>query len=177
LGVRSETQIQMGKKIRLTLPTGQVRAIDVQPNTKASDVMSSVDVSGFLIVAADGRLIYPDEDLHLAVEEGQNLHMYPAETGGKGGVGVAPGVDDPDFWRLVVKYQLIYSFAGLVVGLAFVVAGMVLFFHGVTGSTGWIAESFGAKSTLTDAPPGVVLFVASFLVVATTGFRVRSSKR
>lgn len=164
----------MGKKIRLVLPTGQAREIDVQTDEKAGDVTAGVDVHGFLIVAADGRLIYPDEDLYSAVEEGQILEMSPAEAGGKGGVGVPPGVEDPDFWKLVVRYQLIYSFAGLVLGLAFVIAGMILFFHGVTGSTGWIAEAFGAKSTLTDAPPGAVLFVAGFLVVVATGFRVKT---
>ena len=62
-------------------------------------------------------------------------------------------------------------------GLACVLGGIVLFFHGVTGSTGWIAELVGAKSTLTDAPPGVVLFVVGFLVIVATGFRVKSARR
>src|SRR5260370_33878569 len=113
----------MGKRIQLVLPTGQARAVEVQPDTKAGDVTAGMDVYGFVIVAADGRLMYPDQDLYGAVEEGQTLKMSPAETGGKGGVGVSSTVDDPDFWKLVVKYQLIYSFAGLGVGLAFVVAG------------------------------------------------------
>lgn len=166
----------MGKVIQLVLPTGKRERIEVEPETKALDVMSRVEVAGFLIVAADGHLIFPDEDIYVAVEEGQILNMYPSPTGGKGGVEVPSTMDDPDFWKLTARYQLIYSFAGLIVGLAFVVAGVILFFHGVSGSTGWIAEAFGMKSTLTDAPPGVVLFVAGFLVVAVTGFRVSSRR-
>ncbi|SRR6266568_5213912 len=163
----------MAKAIQLVLPTGEHEVINVEPETTARDVTEQRDIYGFLIVAADGRLIFPDENLYSAVEQGQVLNMAPSPTGGKGGVGVPASLDDPDFWKLTVRYQLIYSFAGLVAGLAFVLAGVVLFFHGVSGSTGWVAEAFGVRSTLTDAPPGVVLFVAGFLIVAVTGFRIR----
>ena len=163
--------------MRIVLPNGEIRGVDVKLDASAGDVTTVLGVSGFVIVAEDGQLIYPADNLYAAVQDGQVLNMTAAETGGKGGVGVPSGVDDPDFWKVVARYQLIYSFAGLAVGVAFAIAGMTLFFHGVTGSTGWIAEAFGAKSSLTDAPPGVILFVAGFLIIVATGFRVKANSR
>ena len=69
--------------------------------------------------------------------------------------------------------QLIYSLAGLVFGLACIVGGILLFFHGVTGSSSWIGEFIGVQSKLSDAAPGTVLFVVGLAVVWLTRFAVR----
>ena len=77
------------------------------------------------------------------------------------------------FWGRLARLQLIYSLAGLLLGLACVIGGILLFFHGVTGSSSWVGEVIGAKSKLSDAAPGTVLFVVGLAVVWLTRFAVR----
>ncbi len=77
------------------------------------------------------------------------------------------------FWGRLAVLQLIYSLAGLVFGLACVVGGIVLFFHGVAGSSSWVGEFIGVQSKLSDAAPGTVLFVVGLVVVWLTRFSVR----
>jgi hypothetical protein len=74
----------------------------------------------------------------------------------------------------VVRRHFVYSLAGLGVGFACMVLGLVLLVHGVTGATGWVVQLLGLKSTLSDAAPGVVLAVVGFLVVFVTRFDVRA---
>lgn len=78
-----------------------------------------------------------------------------------------------DFWGRLAVLQLIYALAGLVFGLACIVGGIVLFFHGVAGSSSWVGEFIGAQSKLSDAAPGTVLFVVGLAVVWLTRFTVR----
>ena len=77
------------------------------------------------------------------------------------------------FWGRLAMLQLIYSLAGLVLGLACIVGGILLFFHGVAGSSSWVGEVIGVKSKLSDAAPGTVLFVVGLAVVWLTRFAVR----
>ncbi|HKV30306.1 MAG TPA: hypothetical protein VJT14_04735 [Candidatus Dormibacteraeota bacterium] len=77
------------------------------------------------------------------------------------------------FWGRLAVLQLIYSLAGLVFGLACIVGGILLFFHGVAGSSSWVGEFIGAQSKLSDAAPGTVLFVVGLAVVWLTRFTVR----
>ena len=77
------------------------------------------------------------------------------------------------FWERVVVLQLVYSLAGLVLGLACVIGGILLFFHGVAGSSSWVGQFIGVKGQLSDAAPGTVLFVVGLLVVWLTRFEVR----
>ena len=81
------------------------------------------------------------------------------------------------FWSRLLTFQLIYSLAGLLVGLACVIAGVVLFLHGVTGSSSWVGEVIGARSKLSDAAPGTVLFIVGMLIVAITRFEIRIPDR
>jgi len=74
-------------------------------------------------------------------------------------------------WRNDPRYQLLYSLAGLVLGLACVIGGVVLFLHGATGSTNWTASFIGAKSQISDAGPGAVLFIVGLFVVWVTRFK------
>src|SRR2546429_9101944 len=77
------------------------------------------------------------------------------------------------FWGRLAILQLIYSLAGLLLGLACIVGGIVLFFHGVAGSSSWVGEFIGVQSKLSDAAPGTVLFVVGLAVVWLTRFAVR----
>jgi hypothetical protein len=77
------------------------------------------------------------------------------------------------FWGRLAMLQLIYSLAGLVLGLACIAGGILLFFHGVAGSSSWVGEVIGVKSKLSDAAPGTVLFVVGLAVVWLTRFAVR----
>src|SRR2546429_8136960 len=77
------------------------------------------------------------------------------------------------FWGRLAVLQLIYSLAGLLLGLACIVGGILLFFHGVSGSSSWVGEVIGVKSKLSDAAPGTVLFVVGLAVVFLTRFSVR----
>src|SRR4030081_4070988 len=84
-----------------------------------------------------------------------------------------PNPRERHFWSRLATLQLIYSLAGLVLGLACVIGGILLFFHGVTGSSSWVGEVIGAKGKLSDAAPGTILFVVGLAVVWLTRFAVR----
>ena len=84
-----------------------------------------------------------------------------------------PDPRERHFWSRLAMLQLIYSLAGLVLGLACIIGGTLLFFHGVVGSSSWVGEVIGVKSKLSDAAPGTVLFVVGLAVVFLTRFTVR----
>ena len=77
------------------------------------------------------------------------------------------------FWGQLAVLQLIYSLAGLLLGLACIVGGILLFFHGVAGSSSWVGQFIGLQSKLSDAAPGTVLFVVGVVIVWLTRFAVR----
>jgi hypothetical protein len=84
-------------------------------------------------------------------------------------------VDDRTL-RLLSRYQLLYSLCGLGVGLGCVVGGLLLLLNGITGTTSWTARALGAESQISDAAPGVVLFVIGLFIVVVTRFSVRVQK-
>jgi apolipoprotein N-acyltransferase len=84
-----------------------------------------------------------------------------------------PNPRERHFWGRLAVLQLIYSLAGLLFGLACIVGGILLFFHGVAGSSSWVGEFIGVQSKLSDAAPGTVLFVVGLAVVWLTRFAVR----
>ena len=84
-----------------------------------------------------------------------------------------PDPRERHFWSRLATLQLIYSLAGLVLGLACVIGGILLFFHGVVGASSWVGEVIGVKSRLSDAAPGTVLFIVGLAVVCLTRFTVR----
>ena len=48
----------------------------------------------------------------------------------------------------LTRQELTYSLSGLLLGLLCVIAGVVLFLLGVTGTVGWSAKMLGAESEL-----------------------------
>lgn len=82
----------------------------------------------------------------------------------------------PDAVQALSKHQLVYSIAGLVLGLVCVVSGVVLFLNGVAGSTSWTAKILGAESTINDAAPGAVIFVVGLFVVFITRYVFKVQK-
>lgn len=89
---------------------------------------------------------------------------------------VPRSLKDPDTYKKFAQLQLVYSLFGLLLGLACVLGGIVLCLHGVVGSTSWTAKLLGAESSLSDARPGVVLFVVGLFVVWVTRFSVEAQK-
>ena len=166
----------MDKQITIELPVGPDRSLAVSPGETAGHVAERIEMAGYLITGPDGRIYYPEDDLYSTIESGQKLSTTPSPTGGKGGVEVPQSIDDTDLWRMTIRYQLWYSIAGLGIGLVAVLGGIALFLHGVAGSTSWVAEVLGAKSSLTDAPPGVVLFVVGLFTILVTRFDVKASR-
>jgi hypothetical protein len=77
----------------------------------------------------------------------------------------------------LARLQLAYSLAGLTLGLICVVGGILLFFHGVSGSTSWVGHVIGLQGGLSDAAPGTVLFVVGLLIVWITRFDVRVERQ
>jgi hypothetical protein len=73
---------------------------------------------------------------------------------------------------LYMKLKFVYSVIGLILGLVSMVAGSVLFLHGVSGSTSWSASLLGLQSTVTDAAPGSVLFIVGLFIVWATKYKV-----
>lgn len=89
---------------------------------------------------------------------------------------VPQSLKDPHTYQEFARLHLIYSLSGLVLGLACVLGGIVLCLHGVVGSTSWTAKFIGAESNISDATPGVVLFVVGLFVVWVTRFSVKVQK-
>jgi hypothetical protein len=81
-----------------------------------------------------------------------------------------------DFWQRSSLFQFIYSLAGLVLGLVCVIGGIILFLHGVTGSTSWTAKFIGLESNISDAAPGAILFIVGLFVVWITRFDIKVRK-
>lgn len=90
-----------------------------------------------------------------------------------GALELPPNLGGRGFWGRLVLLQLIYSLAGLILGLACVIGGILLFFHGVAGSSSWVGQVIGLQGKLSDAAPGTVLFVVGLLVVWVTRFDIR----
>ncbi len=90
-------------------------------------------------------------------------------------VEVPPG-GDADLWRKASFYQLVYSLAGLGLGLVCIVGGIVLFLMGIGGSINWVVEAEGFSSQLVNAAPGAFLFVVGVCLAWLTRFDILGSK-
>ena len=77
--------------------------------------------------------------------------------------------------RLGMKLKFVYSLVGLLVGFSCIIVGMVLGLSGVVGHTSWTASVIGLSTSLTDAAPGVVVFIVGIFMVWITRFSVKHS--
>jgi hypothetical protein len=85
-------------------------------------------------------------------------------------------LQDVKTYRLLSFYQFVYSLCGLVLGLACMIGGVLLFLNGVAGAASWTTRILGAESQVSDAAPGAILFVVGLFVVVVTRFTVRVQK-
>lgn len=92
-----------------------------------------------------------------------------------GGIEVPPEAVDKELWQRVLLYQFLYSIAGLLSGLLCVLGGILLVVNGFAGDGKWTAQFFGV--TVSDAAPGVVLFIVGVALVQLTRFTVRLSPK
>src|SRR5438445_204841 len=72
---------------------------------------------------------------------------------------------DRFFWRKVSHFEFTYSLAGLSVAVLCIAGGIFLFLRGISGSTTWVAVLGTSQSRLTNAAPGVVLFVVGLAIL------------
>lgn len=78
-----------------------------------------------------------------------------------------------EFHRLGIKLKFVYSLVGLLLGLSCIIAGVVLGLAGVTSHTAWTANALGLSTSMTDATPGVIVFVVGIFMVLITRFKVK----
>jgi hypothetical protein len=79
---------------------------------------------------------------------------------------------DNDLHKLGMKLKFVYSLVGLLVGAGCIVAGVILGLAGVVGHTSWTASALGLSTNMTDATPGVIVFVVGIFFVLITRFKV-----
>ena len=72
-----------------------------------------------------------------------------------------------------LRHKFIYSMTGMILGLVCILGGVFLFLRGVTGSTSWSASILGNESKLSDAAPGVILFIIGLFMVIVTRYKVK----
>jgi hypothetical protein len=82
--------------------------------------------------------------------------------------------DNQDLHKLGFKLKFAYSMTGLFLGLACIIAGVVLGLAGVTSHTSWTASALGLSTNMTDATPGIIIFVVGIFFVWMTRFKVRA---
>lgn len=69
--------------------------------------------------------------------------------------------------------EYVYALTGLVIGLASILLGVLLFINGVAGSSSWVAKMVGLSSEINDAPPGVILFIVGLFVIIASKPKVK----
>lgn len=85
----------------------------------------------------------------------------------------------PNTIHLLLSYQFKYSMAALAVEAVCMGIGGFLAYSGAIGKTAFAAQAlsdFGLKIQMTDAGPGVVLFVVALIAMIATRFSVRVDK-
>lgn len=68
------------------------------------------------------------------------------------------------------KHQFVYSLSGIILGFTCIVGGAGLFLNGISGSMNWLARFLGAESNITNAAPGVILFIVGVFMVWVTRY-------
>ncbi len=68
-------------------------------------------------------------------------------------------------------FQFLYSIGGYIVGGSTIVGGILLFLRGIAGSTDWSFKFLGVNTELSEAAPGVILFIVGLLIIYVTKYR------
>ena len=105
------------------------------------------------------------------VVERQNENVIVGGSILGGGIEVPAEAVDKEFWQRVLLYQFLYSLSGLASGLVSLLGGVLLFLNGIVGEGKWTADFFGV--TISDAAPGIVLFVVGVSLAQLSKFTVR----
>lgn len=69
--------------------------------------------------------------------------------------------------------HLIYSLGGLFLGALCILGGVFLLYNEVAGSSSWTASVLGMESDISDAPPGVTLFIVGVFMVFITRLKIK----
>ncbi len=97
-------------------------------------------------------------------------------TEGKETAEIPADLSDESTFKSVVSYQFFYSLFGLILSLFCIIGAIVLFIHGITGSTSWTASVLGLETELNDAAPGTVLFIVGLCLAWITRFNIKLVK-
>ncbi len=77
----------------------------------------------------------------------------------------------------LAKIEKSSSIWGKVIGLVVIIIGAYLTIGGITGATNWTVKIFNIDSELTDATPGVILFVIGLIIIATSRYSFKHVKK
>jgi hypothetical protein len=91
-------------------------------------------------------------------------------------VEVPSSIDDRHLWRRAVIFQFTYSVSGLVLGMCCLGGGLYLLVEGIGGSSSWMANTRGIQVAISDAAPGVILFLIGAVTVWITRFKIKIKK-
>jgi hypothetical protein len=79
-------------------------------------------------------------------------------------------------WKAAVDGRAKYALAGLLLGTICIVFGLILLILGIAGNTSWTVKTLGIESTISDAPPGIILTLVGLFVIGFTKYDIRRSK-
>lgn len=77
----------------------------------------------------------------------------------------------------LAKMEFYNSQIGKFLGAICIIGGVVLFLNGISGSSSWTAKFLGAESKLTEAAPGIILFVIGLFVVFISRYKFVHKKK
>lgn len=107
-----------------------------------------------------------------------NRRNKKTSKSGKAGMISIPGDMSEETKQMAIRYQFIYSILGLSLGLVCMVLGTILFFSGISGgSASLLAEILGSKVKISDAGPGVLLFLVGLFAILITRFDLRVPRK
>jgi len=96
-------------------------------------------------------------ELETEIEKGEFLHSLEISS-----------KTDPEVQRELARNEYAHGMTGLIIGGLCVLLGAILCLAGVVGSTSWMAKAAGLESKISDAAPGVILFIVGILIVFIT---------
>lgn len=102
------------------------------------------------------------EDVVRKAERGEILHSLEISS-----------KTDPNLQSTLAEKEYAYGKTGLIAGGICILIGAILCFMGVVGTTNWTAKAVGFESNISDAAPGVFLFVVGVFIIFITKPNVR----